>query len=152
QVARTEFVAIDKVTCHRDRRGLRGQIRPTQCVWNVAGALENHRPPRLPRHRQHERLASRAVHVWPVRTRAAAYSPPLALRRLDEVGVTRRRDWKRTRRVVEMPLRENWILVVRHERSEDRAAPKDDFRMLIARPAFGANQIVSAVVLENVRR
>src|SRR4051812_12117817 len=76
--------------------------------------------------------------------------PPLAILRLDEIRVARRRDREGTR-TVEVSLREDWIAVVWHEGSARRLAPEHHLGMLVRRPAFGANQIVLAVHLQHMR-
>ena len=153
----SEFVAVEvvgqrEVARHGDvGRRVGGEVGALRDVRDHLAGREDHRPPALgPVDGQHERLSARVVLVAAVRPRAEEDRPPVAGRRLHEVGVAGRGDLERTGGV-EIALRQDRPPLPRLIRSHHVPAAEDDDRVVDLRPALGREQVVPPVALENVR-
>ncbi len=76
--------------------------------------------------------------------------PPVAILRLDQLGMARRADRMRAVRI-EIALGQDRIAGKGHERPPQRLGAKDDLRMVDAGPALSGRQIIPAILLEDMR-
>ncbi len=147
-----ELVAVGEVAAGGNRRRrLQRERRTRRRVGNGGVAAQDHRPLAGPVDREEESLAPGVVEVAAIRARPEEDGPPVARRRLDEVGVTGRGDRVRARRV-EVPLREDRVAGIRNVGTADRLAAKHHFGVVFGSPPFGGNEVVPPLEPQQVRR